>query len=636
MHSLLYTAVLAALIAMAAAGAECAVYERELAMPDDFSGGICERVYFSSEMGGLALINGASCVPYLWVPSPDAGTVSKIDARTGRELGRYYMGPKDDPWWPVSVASDYEGNAWVACASPGSGAKIVRILATPDAKARLDGSIVTGGDHNADGCIIPAEMVPWGQDEMVGPVIQVGTEKSVPTCAVFDGNGYLWVGLWGEQCMAKVDVSQGVELSRVLVAGRPSSAAVGPRGSLWVLSRDASTLSEVNPIVGVLSAYHELPGLSPESMCVDAEGIIWMGSHLGLVRFDTQTRTYTRKETNCGEGLAGVAVDTTGDIWAACPNMNNVIRFNREDLSEIAVVAVGKSPGGVALDEDGCIWVLNEASATASRIDPRKDERTVSAHTGPRPASSTCFSTSTVKQGISPNGSWRVVMDSRLRGAGWGRLSWETGGVGEVKLQVRSADSPDELDPQRWTPVRNGEPFEVPNGRYLEIKVDMTAGGGASPVLKRMLVQGRNLPPDVSRATPSSARLWQADRSFERIHITGITDPEGDPYTIVITGVTQDEPVEGLNENDKGSDAEGIGGSSVLLRGECDPGDDTAPGNGRVYVVKFTATDIYGASSSGRVEVSVPRTASPQDFAVDDGQKYESVKKDGPSLVAKS
>jgi len=56
----------------------------------------------------------------------------------------------------------------------------------------------------------------------------------------------------------------------------------------------------------------------------------------------------------------------------------------------------------------------------------------------------------------------------------------------------------------------------------------------------------------------------------------------------------------------------------LLLRAERAGGG----GNGRVYVVHFTATDPRGATCSGTVRVIVPDSGSGD--AVDDGQLYDS------------
>ena len=100
-----------------------------------------------------------------------------------------------------------------------------------------------------------------------------------------------------------------------------------------------------------------------------------------------------------------------------------------------------------------------------------------------------------------------------------------------------------------------------------------------------------------------------------------LVDPEAGNVEIVVNSITQDEPLTGLFVDGDSSPDGFIEGDSmtdsVLLRVERDP-----EGNGRVYVVSFTAIDDFGESCDGTVTVSVPH--SRRGTAVDDGQNFDS------------
>jgi hypothetical protein len=105
-----------------------------------------------------------------------------------------------------------------------------------------------------------------------------------------------------------------------------------------------------------------------------------------------------------------------------------------------------------------------------------------------------------------------------------------------------------------------------------------------------------NRPPDCSAAFASPAFLWPPDGKLVPIAVRGVTDPEGDPVTLTITGVRQDEPL----SRGGAPDATGIGTGGVSLRA-----DRAGWGDGRVYHLSFTATDPQGASCRGTVAVCV-------------------------------
>lgn len=57
-----------------------------------------------------------------------------------------------------------------------------------------------------------------------------------------------------------------------------------------------------------------------------------------------------------------------------------------------------------------------------------------------------------------------------------------------------------------------------------------------------------NRPPDCSGVTASRPVLTTANRRFVAITLDGGTDPDGDPVTIAVDGVTRDEPVESCGD----------------------------------------------------------------------------------------
>ncbi len=111
--------------------------------------------------------------------------------------------------------------------------------------------------------------------------------------------------------------------------------------------------------------------------------------------------------------------------------------------------------------------------------------------------------------------------------------------------------------------------------------------------------------------------LWSPEHKLVPVDVAGVSDPDGDPVTIEITSVTQDEPITGLGHGDTGPDAV-LRAGQLYLRAE--RGNN---GNGRVYVVHFTARDNHGGECSGSVRVDVPKNKK-RDAAIDSGQNYSS------------
>ena len=102
-----------------------------------------------------------------------------------------------------------------------------------------------------------------------------------------------------------------------------------------------------------------------------------------------------------------------------------------------------------------------------------------------------------------------------------------------------------------------------------------------------------NRPPGCSGATASPSVIWPPNGKMIPVSILGVTDPEGDPVSLKVTGISQDEP---------GAAFSGIGSSIAQVKAERD-----GKGDGRVYRIEFEATDPTGASCTGKVTVCVPR-----------------------------
>ena len=119
-------------------------------------------------------------------------------------------------------------------------------------------------------------------------------------------------------------------------------------------------------------------------------------------------------------------------------------------------------------------------------------------------------------------------------------------------------------------------------------------------------------PPQCIVAEAEPDVLWPPNHKLHQIDIVGVPNA-----TIEVTGITQDEPTNGLGDGDTGVDGF-IGTDEVKVRAERSGLDD-----GRVYVIGFTATNEYDQSCTGSVSVGVPHDKRGES-AVDSGQSYDS------------
>jgi len=163
---------------------------------------------------------------------------------------------------------------------------------------------------------------------------------------------------------------------------------------------------------------------------------------------------------------------------------------------------------------------------------------------------------------------------------------------------------------------------------------DTTPGGGAV-----YFYSISNSPPDCSNVIPESTnsissfdsaivttsssspsninKAGSPSHKIVEITLGGVTDPDGDPTTLTVDGITQDEPTNGLGDGDQSPDGFGVGTDTPQVRAE-----RAGIGDGRVYEISFTADDGNGGSCSGSVSVAVPHDKGKD--AVDSGQNFDS------------
>jgi len=113
-----------------------------------------------------------------------------------------------------------------------------------------------------------------------------------------------------------------------------------------------------------------------------------------------------------------------------------------------------------------------------------------------------------------------------------------------------------------------------------------------------------NAPPFCDAAAATVSSIWPPNHKMVDVGITGVTDAEGDPVSIMITSIRQDEPTNSTGDGNTSCDAEGVGGPAARVRAERSGNLD-----GRFYHIFFTASDA-GGSCEGVVRVAVPHDQS--------------------------
>jgi len=173
------------------------------------------------------------------------------------------------------------------------------------------------------------------------------------------------------------------------------------------------------------------------------------------------------------------------------------------------------------------------------------------------------------------------------------------------------------------------------SGASQSFTVTVTAGSGGS-IVNSATIGGNQSDPNggnnsstvttsvnhnpVCSGASAGPNLWSPNHKWAWSSITGVTDADGNPVTVTITGIWQDEPTNGLGDGDTAIDGQLGSGNSFAVRAE-----RSGTGDGRVYHVNFSASDGAGGSCTGSATIGVPHDQGPIGGPVDGGALFNSL-----------
>lgn len=529
---------------------------RRVVVPGEAGWDLTDAAGVEVDPGGWLVLNTTRTeAHFAWVANYLYGTVTRIDTRDGRQVAEYDSVLRDGRNGaappgeeceierrggncPSRTAVDLRGAVYVANRAFGGQGTVTKIagLEADCVDRNGNGVIDTSRDRDGDGVIertVPGEFLGQ-EDECLLWTVDVGGIDGVPRAIAIDAAGTVWVGLFNERRAVQLDPSDGrvlrsIELPRTTLGGfRPYGAAADGRGKVWFVEVFTGSIVSVDTATGRVGSIET--GVSRSERCSGSYGIavddrdrVWIAGFVcpAVFRYDQDTRTWRDFRVRDSGVTRGIAADASGRIYVASSHewlrlwpdgridasapISRLTILDGDTGRILQIVGTperplpGRGTTGVGLDSLARVWLVNQDSSTATRID--LEAGTVREFpTGIAPYTYSDFTGYALRTFTAPNGYVRtVVAGCPIGPTEWEQVIWSASVPAgtRIELRARTADRLEELRGETWIGPFTARPTDltmapgpVGSGRYLEMEIQLHSGGGASsPAIEELIVQ---------------------------------------------------------------------------------------------------------------------------------------------------
>lgn len=290
---------------------------------------------------------------YIWIANSPQSTVSKLNCKTGQEVGRFQVCSD-----PSRTSVDLQGNVWVGCRGDGGVAKIM-----------AEDKDCT--DKNGDGAIQTSKNSGVvGNDECIRFIVKPDG-PTVARGAAVDKDNHVWMGFWNTQNLHRLEPDKGASVDKISIPGcHPYGLVIDQKGIVWAQGAGCGALVRIDPKTKNIQKFPYPAGAY--GLNVDKYGHLWVASAGAASRFDPKTMKWTVVSGIAGGGR-GVATSNDGYVYVAGDGSSTVTKINALTAVIESKFPLGgsHSPVGIALDYDGFVWTVNQGSTSASKMDPK-------------------------------------------------------------------------------------------------------------------------------------------------------------------------------------------------------------------------------------------------------------------------
>jgi len=267
----------------------------------------------------------------------------------------------------LALAEDTHHGIWIGAES---GLAIWRAgqLQTPSWSEPFKGKAVTALTRDGSGNMWIGVKTA-GIFKFHGATVEKITDRSTeplledPHCLLVDHQGRLWVGA-SDQFVMYLEKGRWRPQHIHPHQGKPYVAALAetPDGTVWAALVGEGLLQFKTGGVEAVTAQSGLSDNLAESLLVDQQGVLWVGTHGGLNRLRAQTVLSFGAMNGLGYGAVQGLAEFGRSIWAGKPN-DGIYRWEGHSFRRISNIGLelgGPQVNALFCPSDGSCWVAAE------------------------------------------------------------------------------------------------------------------------------------------------------------------------------------------------------------------------------------------------------------------------------------
>lgn len=210
-----------------------------------------------------------------------------------------------------------------------------------------------------------------------GDVHKLLALPSGPNDLVFDLHGHLWFTEMNSDSLGMLNVHTGtikqypLSKTKSVQTLSPYGITVDAHGTVWFTESTTNHIGRLDPGTGIIKLFTIAGGPVPlMEIASDTHGTIWATSFNAnmLVRLDPLTSaltTYSAPSTTQGSnGLYGLIVTASGELWVTVPAENALARFDTDTHHFIyhSIPTAASFPFGLVMDAQHNVWFTEAGS----------------------------------------------------------------------------------------------------------------------------------------------------------------------------------------------------------------------------------------------------------------------------------